>query len=140
VVLILAAPVVALALLAAADLVLGGDAHLSRSVLEAGGLDEVGEVAERRLRLSAASFERMFGSPFLYAAAILIVVGIACRGRIVSWFEGTRPVLAGFAGAIAAIAIGTLANDSGVLLLMIGTAYVSLFAGYAWALREKPES
>jgi hypothetical protein len=136
VVLILAAPLVALALLAATDLVLGGDAHLSRSVLEAGGLEEVGEVAERRLRLSAASFERTFGSPFLYAAAIVIVVGIAHRRRIASWFEGRRPVLAGFAGAIAAIAVGTLANDSGVLLLMIGTGYVSLFAGYAWALRE----
>jgi hypothetical protein len=136
VVLVLAAPLGALALLAAADLLLGGDAHLSRSVLEAGGLDEVGEVAERRLRLSAASFSKTLGSPFLFAAAALIVLGLVFRRRIASWFEGCRPALAGFAGAIAAIAIGTLANDSGVLLLMIGTGYVSLFAGYAWARRE----
>jgi hypothetical protein len=134
-VLVLAAPVAALALLAAADLLLGGDAHLSRSVLEAGGLDEVGEVAERRLRLSAASFSKTFGSPFLVAAAVLIVFGIAFRRRIASWFADSRPALAGFLGAIAAIAVGTLANDSGVLLLMIGTGYVALFAGYVWALR-----
>ena len=136
VVLVLAAPVAALALLAAADLLLGGDAHLSRSVLEAGGLDEVGEVAERRLRLSAASFSKTFGSPFLFLAVVLIVLGIVFRHRIAAWFADRRPALAGFLGAIAAIAVGTLANDSGVLLLMIGTGYVALFAGYVWALRE----
>jgi hypothetical protein len=136
VLLVVAAPVVALGLLGAADLVLGGDAHLSRSVLEAGGFDEVGEVAERRLRLSAASFSNRFGSPFLFAAVAVIVLGIAYRRRVFSWFEGRRPALAGFAGAIAAVVIGTVANDSGVLLLMIGTAYASLFAGFAWATRE----
>ena len=133
--LVLAAPVAALALLAAADLVLGGDAHLSRSVLEAGGLDQVGEVAERRLRLSAASFEKTLGSPFLLGAVVVIVLGVAYRRRIASWFEGRRPALAGFAGAIAAVVVGTVANDSGVLLLMIGTAYAALFAGFAWASR-----
>jgi hypothetical protein len=140
VIVILAAPIAALALLAATDLVLGGDAHLSRSVLEAGGLEQVGEVAERRLRLSAASFQKTFGSPFLYAAAAIIVLGVVSRRRIASWFEGTRPALAGFAGAIAAIAIGTLANDSGVLLLMIGTGYVALFAAFAWATRTSAET
>jgi hypothetical protein len=139
-VLILAAPLLALAALAAADLLLGGDAHLSRSVLEAGGLDEVGEVAERRLRLSAASFGKTLGSPFLFAAIAVIVAAIACRRRIASWFAGARPALAGFLGAAAAIAVGTLANDSGVLLLMIGTAYLALFAGFAWTLRAAPGS
>jgi hypothetical protein len=135
VVLVLAAPLLALGLLAVADLLLGGDAHLSRSVLEAGGLDEVGEVAERRLRLSAASFSNTVGSPFLAAAVVLIALGIAFRRRIAAWLADSRPALAGLLGAIAAIAVGTLANDSGVLLLMIGTGYVALFAGYVWALR-----
>jgi hypothetical protein len=132
-VLVLAAPLVAVGLLAAADLVLGGDAHLSRSVLEAGGLDRVGEVAERRLRLSAASFSHNFGTPLFFVTVLLLVVGIGARRRVVSWFEGARPAFAGFLGAAAAVAVGTLANDSGVLLLMVGTAYLALFAGYVWA-------
>jgi hypothetical protein len=136
VLLVVAIPVVALGALAAADLLLGGDAHLSRSVLEAGGLDEVGEVAERRLRLSASSFSNEIDSPFLYVTVALLVAGVAYRRRIASWFEGRRPALAGFVGAAAAVAVGTLANDSGVLLLMIGTAYLGLYAGYAWATRE----
>ena len=50
---VVAAPIVVLAALGAADLGLGGDAHLTRSVLEAGGFDQLADVAERRLRLSA---------------------------------------------------------------------------------------
>ena len=34
--------------------------------------------------------------------------------------------------------IGTLANDSGALLLEIGTAYLLVFAGYAWAEAGDP--
>jgi hypothetical protein len=132
---VVAIPLMALAALAAVDLVLGGDAHLSRSVLEAGGLEEVGEVAERRLRLSASSFSNRLGSPFLFVTAGLIVAGLIFRRRIASWFDGRQLAFAGFLGAIAAVAVGTLANDSGVLLLMIGTAYLSMFAGCAWATR-----
>jgi hypothetical protein len=130
-----AVPVLALAALAAVDLVLGGDAHLSRSVLEAGGLEDVGEVAERRLRLSASSFSDRVGSPVLYVTVVLIVAGVVMRRRIASWFEGRRPALAGFLGAISAVAVGTLANDSGFLLLMIGTAYLAMFAACVWATR-----
>lgn len=132
--LILAAPVGALALIALLDLVLGGDAHLSRSVLEAGGLEEVGQVAERRLRLCAASFERYGSSPVLWLTGAIIVGGIVQRRRVKSWFEGAPAAWAGWVGAVAATVVGTLANDSGALLLMIGTALTSMAAGYAWAL------
>ena len=40
---------------------------------------------------------------------------------------------AGLAGALAATVVGTLANDSGALLLEIGTVYLLVFTGYAWA-------
>jgi hypothetical protein len=135
--LILAAPAAALALLAALDLILGGDAHLSRSVLEAGGLDEVGQVAERRLRLGASSFERYADSPVLWATLLLIGAGIVWRRRVADWFDGRPEVRAAFLGAIAGTVVGTLANDSGALLLMIGTALTSLCAAYAWAQRAR---
>ena len=133
--LILGAAPGALAVLAALDLVLGGDAHLSRSVLEAGGLDEVGQVAERRLRLCAACFSRYGTSPALWAAAALIVSGVVWRRQVLGWFAGAPAVRAGFLGAAAATLVGTVANDSGAMLLMIGTAVTSLCAGYAWATR-----
>jgi len=40
---------------------------------------------------------------------------------------------AGLLGALAATVVGTLANDSGALVLEIGTAYLLVFVGFAWA-------
>ncbi|MEK6327780.1 MAG: hypothetical protein AABM66_09720 [Actinomycetota bacterium] len=129
----LAVPVVALAVLGAADLLLGGNAHLTGSVLEAGGLDQLADVAERRLRLSAGNFSRYAATPLLWICALVIVAGIAERRRIEAWFEDRRTAWAGLGGAAAATVAGTLANDSGALVLMVGTALCALTAGLAWA-------
>ena len=67
--LIVAAPVAAVALLALIDLASGANSHLTRSVLDAGGLDQVAEVAQRRLELSAHSFAR----PIVYFFMPLVV-------------------------------------------------------------------
>jgi len=129
----LAAPLLALAALALADLASGGDAHLTRSVLDAGGLDQLADVAERRLRLSAKSFGRAITSPFLPLAIVIIAIAVRHRERLFSWLTPYPPMRAAFLGAVAAIAVGTLANDSGALLLEIGTGYLLVVAGFAWA-------
>jgi hypothetical protein len=135
--LVIAVPIVALAGLGAADLLLGGNAHLTRSVLEAGGLDQLADVAERRLRLSAGNFSHYARTPMLWIAALAIVAGIAQRHRIEAWFADRRTAWAGLGGAAAATVAGTLANDSGALLLMIGTALCALTAGLAWATPQR---
>ncbi len=129
----LAAPLLALAALALIDLVSGGNAHLTRSVLDAGGLHDLADVAERRLRLSGRSFGRAASSPVLPVVLIAIGLLVWQRGRIRAWLEGSPPVLAAFAGAAAATVVGTLANDSGALLLEVGAASIAAFLGYAWA-------
>jgi hypothetical protein len=131
--LIAAAPILALAGLAGLDLALGGDSHLTRSVLDAGGLHDLADVAERRLRLSARSFGRASSLPFLALAAILVALGIWQRRRLLDWLSPHPEMRAGFLGAAAATAVGTLVNDSGALLLEIGVGYLLLAAGYAWA-------
>jgi hypothetical protein len=40
---------------------------------------------------------------------------------------------AGMLGALAATVVGTLANDSGALLLEIGALYLGVFAAFIWA-------
>jgi hypothetical protein len=45
---------------------------------------------------------------------------------------------AGLFGAAAAILLGTLANDSGGLVLVIGSAFLLVFGGYAWAEAGSP--
>ena len=137
----IAAPLAALAVLAVADLVSGGDAHFTRSVLEAGGLDQLADVAERRLRLSASSFSRAITSPFLPLAIVIIAVAIRNRQRLLAWLALFPPVRAAFIGAVAAIAVGTLVNDSGALLLEIGTGFLLATTGFVWAeARNSPRT
>ena len=132
-VLVLVVPVVALGALALIDLVLGGDAHLTRSVLDAGGLHQVADVAERRLRLSADSFGRAVDVPLLWIALAGIAIALYNRERVLGWFDGLAFLRAGFIAAAFAVLLATIANDSGALLLEVGTIYLLLFAGFAWA-------
>ncbi len=134
-VLVIAAPVAALAALVAIDLLVPGDSHLTRSVLSAGGLGELGDVFDRRITLAARSFPRYIHSPFFIAALLASAAAIVFRRQVISWFDGRPAALAGVAGAAAATIVGTLANDSAALLLMVGTGYLAAYCGLAWGSR-----
>ncbi|MDX6616211.1 MAG: hypothetical protein QOD60_1302 [Solirubrobacterales bacterium] len=123
VLLIVAAPVLALTILAALDLILGGGAHLTSSVLRAGGASGVADVAQRRIELSVKSFGRAATSPYLYITAVAMALAILYRRRLAELL-GNRLVFAGVCGAAAATVLGTVANDSGAVLLMIGTGFL----------------
>jgi hypothetical protein len=131
--LVVAAPFAVLALLALVDLVSGANAHLTRSVLDAGGLGDLADVAQRRLQLSAHSFARPILLAFLPVVAILGALAVVYRDRLAAWLDGRPTVRAGLWGALVATAVGTLANDSGALMLEIGTAYLLVFVGFSWA-------
>lgn len=128
-----AVPVAVLALLALIDLASGANAHLTRSVLDAGGLGSLGDVAQRRLQLSAHSFSRPVLLAFLPVVVAVVVVAYLRLDTLRAWLEGKSAMRAGLLGATAATVIGTLANDSGALLLEIGAAYLLVFTGFAWA-------
>jgi len=130
---VIAAPFAVLALLALVDLISGANAHLTRSVLDAGGLGDLSDVAQRRLQLSAHSFGRPVLLAFLPIVTALLVLAVVRRDRLRAWLGGVPPVRAGLLGAAVATAVGTLANDSGALLLEVGTAYLLVFTGFAWA-------
>ncbi len=134
---LLAAPFAGLALLALIDLALGGDAHLSRSVFEAGGADDVADVAERRLRLSASSFSSGTERPLFWVALGLILAAVFLRRRIASWLAPWPLFRAGLIGAGASIAVGTVANDSGATVLTIGTIALTACLIFTWAQRPQ---
>jgi hypothetical protein len=131
--LVIALPFAVLALLALGDLLSGANAHLTRSVLDAGGLGDLGDVAQRRLQLSAHSFSRPIVFVFLPLIAAVAALAVVRRDRLRAWLDGRPALRAGLIGAVAATAVGTLANDSGALLLEIGAAYLLVFTGFAWA-------
>lgn len=130
---VIAAPFAALALLALADLLSGANAHLTRSVLDAGGLGDLADVAQRRLQLSARSFARPVLLVFLPVVLGLAVLAYLRRDRLRAWLGRVPAMRAGLLGALAATLVGTLANDSGALLLEIGAAYLLVFIGFVWS-------
>ena len=131
---LLVAPVVGLAALALLDLVTGGDAHFSRSVLEAGGLDEIADIAERRVRLSYRSLGRG-AIPFLVAFALIgLAVGFWKRRELLAATEGAPGVRAAVYGLLAAVLVGALTNDSGPIILLIGSSYLLFAAVYLAAV------
>ncbi|MGH2924602.1 MAG: hypothetical protein ACRDK1_01370 [Solirubrobacterales bacterium] len=138
--LLLAAPFIAVAALAAIDLLSGGDAHLTRTVLRAGGLDQLSEVVQRRIQLSVHSFSRYAGTAILWLTVAALVAGAVSWRRIESWFGVRRWAWAGLLGAVAATIAGTLANDSGALLLILGTGVAAVTIGLAWATRPEAEN
>ena len=119
--------------IAAIDLLTGANAHLTRSVLDAGGLGEAADVAQRRLQLSAHSFTRPVVLAFLPLVLGLAALAAWKRDVLRSWLRDAPALQAGLLGALAATVAGTLANDSGALVLEIGSAYLLAFAGFAWA-------
>ena len=140
---LLVAPVAGLAALALLDLATGGDAHFSRSVLEAGGLDEVADIAERRVRLSYRSLGRG-AIPFLVAFALVgLAVGFRYRRALLRATDSAPGVRAGVYGLLAAVIAGALTNDSGPIILLIGSSYLLFAAVYLAAVpapRARPNA
>ncbi len=116
-----------------ADTLFGGDSHFSRTVLGADDAGELVDVVARRVRLTARSFYDP-RYPYLLAITVgLLIVGWRRRRRIMGWFGDRDAARAGFLGALAATIVGTLSNDSGAILLIVGTIYLAIAAGFFWA-------
>ncbi len=133
IVLVVLIPLLVLGLLALADLVTGANSHFTRSVLDAGGLHSLGDVAQRRLQLSAHSFARPLLLVALPVIAILAVFAWLRRETLAAWAADAPAMRAALIGGAVATVVATLANDSGALLLEIGAAYLLVFLGWAWA-------
>ncbi len=126
-------PLPVLVLLSAVDLITGANAHLTRTVLDAKSGGDVLAVFAHRLREAGESF----GRPILLAGLPIVIASAAIawlrRDRLAAWLHGLPAMRAGMLGALAATVVGTLANDSGALLLEIGGVYLLVFIGFVWA-------
>jgi len=120
------------------DLISGANAHLTRSVLDAGGFGDLAQIAQRRLQLSAHSFARPIVFVFLPLLLAIAAFAIARRETLRAWLAAAPLLAAGLFGALVAVVVGMLANDSGALVLEVGAAYLLVFAGFAWAEAPQP--
>ena len=130
---VIAAPVAALILLALIDLISGGNSHLTRSVIDAGGAGDLADVAERRLELSAHDFAQAAGNPLFWVVIVGIGFSMSQRRRIDAWLRPAPIARAGLTGACTAVAVGVLVNDSGASFLVLGSLALGAFLAFAWS-------
>jgi hypothetical protein len=120
-------------LLAFIDLVSGGNSHLTRSVLDAGGASDLADVAERRLRLSANDFGEAAGNPLFWIVVLGIGLAVSRWRRIDAWLRPAPIARARVIGACAAVAVGVLVNDSGASFLVLGALALGACLAFAWS-------
>jgi hypothetical protein len=130
IVIALLAPALGLAALVAIDLVTGGDAHLTRSVLDAESPGEVWDIAERRFEISWENLKQGTTPVSVGVFAFALGYGIARRRELLAPLGEDRAFAAGMWGALAATVVGALANDSGPTIFLIGATALVLAAAY----------
>lgn len=127
----IAAPVAGLAVLVLLDVVTGGGAHLTRSVLDANGSGDVWDVVRRRFEGSLSSLKKP-GQTLVFAAAVAGLAWMAWSGRgLLRRAARQRLFHAGLVGAFFAVVVGAAANDSGPLIAEVGAVLLGLAFLYA---------
>jgi hypothetical protein len=126
----LCVPAAALAALAAIDLATGGDAHLTRTILDADSPGAVADVIARRYELALNAL--LSGLMPLAAAATvaLLALGVRRRRALLAPAAGRPAWSAALAGGLAGAVAGALANDSGPVLLVYGAVVLAAAVAY----------
>jgi len=117
----LVTPVLALGALAAIDLLTGGDAHFTRTVLRADDSGALWDVLSRRYELAGRAAIRGFMPAATLIALLAIAVGVRYRTRILAPVDVDAGCVAALGGAVAVGVGGALFNDSGPVLLLFAT-------------------
>ena len=86
---------------------------------------------EQRLR------KKHFYPELLVVCGALLIAGVIRRRRVDAWFGERWDARAGYLCALSGVLVGTVANDSGSVLLVIGTIYLAVGAGFFWATQPE---
>jgi hypothetical protein len=136
---LLVSPIVGLAGLAAIDLAgAHGGGHFTGSVLHARSAEDLRDIVVRRY--GAAWLElRNRAMPVATAAALACAVfALRRRARVLAPVAGDPAWLAALAGGLAASILGALVEDSGPVLLVVGTFVLGCVLTYLWGRPPAP--
>jgi hypothetical protein len=129
-VLAILAPVVGIGVLALLDLATGGDGHFTRTILHAHGIGGLRKTLVRRSELAWNNLRHGL-MPLITAICLLAGAYAVRHRRRIYGVLATDPVwVAGIGGGFAAAIVGSLTNDSGPLLLLIGTVGLAAVSAY----------
>jgi hypothetical protein len=129
-----AALVLGLLGLLALDAAIGGGGHFAHTV-SSGGL---GDAIHRRSRLAWANLVNAFAPVFTLLALTGAAYAVHRRDRVYRALCGDPVWLAALGGGLAAAILGTLTNDSGPTMLIIGVFGLALATAYLAAPPVRP--
>lgn len=133
VLLVVCAPVLALVLLAAIDLLTAhGSGHYTGSILHARSAGDLRDVIVRRYTAAWREL-RNHAMPFATALALACAVaGVRLRERLLAPVGGDPTWLAALGGGLTAGVVGTLSEDSGPVLLVVAVFALGCVCAYLW--------
>ena len=130
-------PVVALAMIATLDLLTGGNAHFTRTVLHADSAGSLWDVVVRRYTLAFSVFSQGAMAFITVVALLAVAYVLRYRERIYAPLRGSPSWRAGLIGGLSASVAGALFNDSGPLLFVFGVFLLACTTAY---IRGGPEA
>jgi hypothetical protein len=127
------APLLALVLLAAIDLLTAhGSGHYTGSILHARSAGDLSDVLVRRYTAAWRELKN-HAMPFATALALACAVaGVRLRERLLAPVGGDPAWLAALGGGLTAGMIGTLSEDSGPVLLVVAVFALGCVCAYLW--------
>ena len=130
---VVCAPVLALVLLAAIDLLTAhGSGHYTGSILHARSAGDLRDVIVRRYTAAWRELKN-HAMPFATALALgCAVAGVRLRERLLAPVGGDPAWLAALGGGLTAGVVGTLSEDSGPVLLVVAVFALGCVCAYLW--------
>jgi len=130
---LVSAPLLALVLLAAIDLLTAhGSGHYTGSILHARSAGDLRDVLVRRYTAAWRELKN-HAMPFATALALACAVaGVRLRERLLASVGGDPAWLAALGGGLTAGVIGTLSEDSGPVLLVVAVFALGCVCAYLW--------
>jgi hypothetical protein len=129
-------PVVALVMIAALDLLTGGNSHFTRTILHADSAGSLWDVVVRRYTLAFNVFSQGAMAFITVVALLAVAYVLRYRERIYAPLGGSPSWRAGLIGGLAASVAGALFNDSGPLLFVFGVFLLTCATAYVRGVPE----
>lgn len=123
-------PIVALAALAALDLLTGGNGHFTRTILKADSFQSLLDVIARRYTLAFNAFALGAMPLITVVMALGVTYAVRYRERIYAPLHDSAPWRAALIGGLTASIVGALTNDSGPLLFVFGVFVLACATAY----------
>jgi hypothetical protein len=134
-------PVLGIVALVGLDLLTGGGAHLTRTVVHGEGAGGFLDIIKRRSVISWRGLSDTWILAICLIGIVCFVLAVRNRDRVFAPLRDHPAFMAGLWGGLAATVFGALGNDSGPLIFALGFLILLFAAGYVrGGMRGSPES